>query len=177
MFLLMLLAIAQAATPKGWLIAGSDVASYEANSVSEAHTGRGSAQLRSVKTPKGFGTLMQSIAAQNYAGQRVRLTAWVKSESVGGWAGVWMRVDAPSESAVSFDNMQDRPIKGTTAWTKYSVVLDVPARSSNIAFGILVDGAGSVWLDDLAFEVVDESVPVTGASNKQYEPVNPSFEE
>ena len=30
--------------------------------------------------------------------------------------------------------------------------------------GILVDGPGRVWLDDVAFEVVDTSVPVTGGA-------------
>ena len=179
MFLLSLVALANAAAPKGWIVAGTDPSAYEAGTVPEAHTGSASARFHSIKAkPDGFGTLMQSMSATNYSGQRVRMTAWVRSDTVGEWAGMWMRVDAPGENAVSFDNMGDRPIKGTTAWTRYAIVLDVPARANVIAFGILVEGTGSVWIDDLEFEIVDDTVPLTGsAQGRTYEPINPSFEE
>jgi hypothetical protein len=41
----------------------------------------------------GFGTLMQDFRAKQYVGKRVRFSAFVKSENVEGWAGLWMRVD------------------------------------------------------------------------------------
>jgi hypothetical protein len=58
---------------------------------------------------------MQSFDAkmmQNYLGKRVRFSAAVKTEDVQSWAGLWMRVDKGSQT-VEFDNMQDRPLKGT----------------------------------------------------------------
>ena len=36
------------------------------------------------------------------------------------WAGLWMRVDK-GKDMVAFDNMQDRPIKGTTDWQRYYI--------------------------------------------------------
>ncbi|MBV8729863.1 MAG: AraC family transcriptional regulator, partial [Acidobacteriia bacterium] len=133
--------------------------------------GRPSAYLKyvSVNPPVGggFGTLMQSFNAKQYNGQRVRFSAYVKSEAVQNWAGLWMRVDKVTNDkrqVVAFDNMQDRAIKGTTGWQHYEVVLDVPDDSTLIALGILVDGSGTVWLNSGSFEVVSKSIPVTGKS-------------
>ena len=60
-----------------------------------------------------------------------------------------MRVD-DSPQTVEFDNMQDRPLKGTGGWKKFEVVLDVPQDASGIFFlrscffGVLLDNAGEV---------------------------------
>ncbi len=40
-------------------------------------------------------------------------------------------------------------------------MLDVPANATLIAFGVLVSGEGTAWLDDAKFEVVPSSVPTT----------------
>lgn len=74
-----------------------------------------------------------------------------------------MRVDAANHKTVSFDNMQQRPITGTSDWRSYTVVLDVPAESESISFGVLLAGTGKVWIDNVRFEEVDASVPVTGS--------------
>ena len=63
---------------------------------------------------------------------------------------------------LSFDNMSDRPIVGTTDWKKYDIVLDVPNNASNIAFGALLSGTGQIWFEKLTFEIVDTSVKTTG---------------
>ena len=86
---------------------------------------------------------MQEFNAGRYAGKRVRLRASVKAEEVAHWAGLWMRVDKGS-AMVSFDNTMDRPIKGTTTWQNYEVILDVPQDATGIAFGILLNKSGSV---------------------------------
>ncbi len=95
-----------------------------------------------------------------------------------------MRVDGPSATNgntryLSFDNMQDRPIKGTTDWTERSVVLDVPQGSSSINFGILLSGGGQVWVDDFAFAAVGESgkPSIKRASYINDEPTNLNFDE
>ncbi|MGA7241700.1 MAG: hypothetical protein WBX19_00895, partial [Terracidiphilus sp.] len=78
------------------------------------------------------------------------------------------------------DNMQKRPIKGTQSWTMHDVVLDVPQGSTGIAFGILLSGTGQVWMNDVTFEVVDDSVPVTAVpfqSKASDHPVNLKFTE
>jgi hypothetical protein len=89
-----------------------------------------------------------------------------------------MRVDQGKER-VAFDNMQDRPIKGTTDWQRYNVVLNVPPDSTGISFGILLDGAGEVWLSGTKFDVVGADVPATGVEDRKVpdNPVNLDFAE
>ena len=74
--------------------------------------------------------------------------------------------------------MQSRPIKGTTNWQKYDLVLDVPDDATGIFFGILLSGSGKVWLNDAKFEIVDITVPTTDAGMVQGpdEPTNLDFE-
>ena len=129
--------------PKGWFLAGSKPANYQTG-VDRAMVENGlpSAFLKSaVPTTDGFGTLMQSISANEYAGHRVRLRAWVRSQDVADKAGVWMRVDKGS-AMVGFDNMDNRPIQGNQSWKTCDVVLDVPQDATGISFGILLSGAG-----------------------------------
>jgi hypothetical protein len=148
---------------------------------SAAHTGKAGAYLKS-KTPEagGFGTFMQICKAAPFHGKRVRMSGWVKSAGVEKWAGLWMRVDGLDPSRhLAFDNMQGRPIKGTSPWTRYEIVLDVAPEARDIAFGILLSGAGGVWVDDIAFEVVDKTVALTaGAPSEEYadNPMNLDFE-
>jgi len=106
---------------------------------------------------------MQSFDAKDYLGKRLRLTAWVKAADVRDWAGVWMRVDGSGTKSLAFDNMENRPIKGTKAWTRCDIVLDVAENATGIAFGILLSGEGKVWISDIGFQVVDKSVPVTSS--------------
>ncbi len=152
---------------------GSKPGSYETGIDPQAmYNGHASACLRSKEpvSAKFFGTLMQDFRADKYRGKRVRFSAFVKSEGIEGWAGLWMRVDKGNEGGVAFDNMQDRPIKGTTGWQKYEVVLDVPQDATRISFGVLLAGPGTVWLNGVNFEVVGSGVPTTGKALSGDEP-------
>jgi hypothetical protein len=165
--------------PQGWNLAGSNPAGYETGlDPQTSYRGFPSAYLKArAPATDGFGTLMQEFNAGQYAGKRVRLTASVKAENVDDWAGLWMRVDKGSK-AVSFDNMRDRPIKGTTPWQDYEVILDVPQDATQIAFGVLLSKAGAVWMSGVRFEEVGMDVPATGKAPKQLPdgPVNLNFE-
>ena len=176
-------AIAADSIPGGWVKAGSHPAEYEVGTDSAIHHGgRFSGYVKATaKDLHGFGTLMQTVAPGRYLGKRVRLSVFVKAERVDDWAGVWLRVDGPVEGnqpkILAFDNMQDRPIKGTTDWARVEIVLDVPSEAKDMAFGILLSRNGEVWLDDLKFEVVPASVPVTGRSGQMANgPSNLDFE-
>src|SRR5438045_796302 len=103
---------------------------------------------------------MQTCLADKYLGKRVRMSGYMKSKDVTEWAAFWFRVDqANSDKELSFDNMhdgkKDRSIKGTTEWTKYDIVLDVPLKASNLAYGALLGGTGQIWFENITFEVVD----------------------
>ena len=157
----------QASAPQGWILTGSKPANYETGVDPQAtYRDASSAYLKS-KTPAegeiGFGTLMQTFRAERYLGKKVRLTGFVKSEGVQGWAGLWMRVDKNSQ-VVAFDNMENRAIKGTGDWQRYEVVLSVPKDATGISLGILLTGPGTVWLNNTNFEVVESDVSTTGST-------------
>ena len=134
--------------PDGWSASGSHPQDYEVGvDHTVAHGGRASGYVRSkVPDPTGYGTLTQVFAADDYRGKRLCMSGYIKVETVAGWAGLWMRVDGPEG-----ETMQDRPVTGTTGWEKFQVILDVPPDSGQIAFGVLLEGAGQVWVDDFQF--------------------------
>ncbi|MEI7961620.1 MAG: hypothetical protein WCI04_04770 [archaeon] len=172
--------------PKGWTSGGTDLTEYEMGIDKGAgQDGKNAATLKSIKKGKDFGTMFQNCLPDKFIGKRVRMTAFVKTKDVEGWAGLWFRIDGEgSKDFLGFDNMKDgkkdRSIKGTTDWTKYEIVLDVPPKSTNLAFGALLAGKGQIWFDKFNFEVVDNTVPTTGSGKDEYmpnkEPVNLDFD-
>jgi beta-lactamase regulating signal transducer with metallopeptidase domain len=159
-----------------WFLAGSNRKSFVLSADPKVtRDGKPSQYLASsVKDPEGFGTIMQGFDPADYIGKRVRMSAWVKTAHVSSWAGLWMRVDGAADATLAFDNMGQRPIRGTTDWKRYDVVLDVAPGAKHLAFGLLLDGPGQTWLNDLKFEVVDASVAVTdmGGDSKHTLPVD-----
>ena len=167
--------------PTGWFPAGSNPSEYEMgidNSIFQ--NGQACAYIKS-KSPKEnqFGTLMQTISAENYLGKRLMLSGYIKSENVTGWSGMWMRIDGENNQQIGFDNMYDRAIKGTTDWKKCEIVLDIPSNSLTINYGVLLNGDGEVWFDSFELKEVDKNVPVTNLkkdSKLPSQPVNLDFE-
>ena len=164
--------------PEGWFKSGSKPQHYEMGiDVGAGKDGKNAASIKSLKKHiDGFGTLMQNFKPDKYLGKKIKMTAWMKSNEVESWAGFWLRVDqAGASKSLSFDNMHDRPIKGTTDWKKCEIVLSVPSSATNIAFGALLDDTGQIWFDEINFEVVDNAVPSPGKSVND-EPVNLNFD-
>lgn len=173
-------------TPSGWITAGDQPQSYDMGIDKGAgRDGKNAGTIKSkAKKIKGFGTLMQLCMPDSFLGKRVRMTGWVKTKDVKEWCGLWLRVDEQDcGEPYSFDNMYDRKITGTTDWKQCTIVLDVSNTASQLAYGALLSGTGQVWFDDLKFEVVDSSVPLTSTpapkrekKTENTEPVNLDFE-
>lgn len=168
---------------KGWILSGSHPSDYEIGIDRETvHMGKVSGYLKSISvlSDNQFGTMMQQFGSDKYKGERIKLSAFIRSENVSHFAGLWMRVDNAAGDTLQFDNMSDRPIQGTTAWNLYSIVLDVPADSDSISFGVLLTGQGKVWMDNFTFEIVKDQTPSTNMNiggELRDEPENLSFED
>ncbi len=124
------------------------------------------ASIKSKTTnPHGAGALQQSIRADDYLGKRVRLTGWLKTAPDNGdalgSAHLWVRVDGDG-TAISSDFMWARPVVMGTDWKQYALVVDVPQNAKGLTFGLCLDGAGQVWADDLALDIVGTDVATTG---------------
>lgn len=105
---------------------------------------------------------MQTFAADNYRGKRVKFSGFLKTKDVALQTGLWMRVDGIGGKLLSFDNMGNRLIKGSNDWQNVSVVLDVPPGAIDIACGAMLTGTGEIWISGLKFEEVGKDVPTTG---------------
>src|SRR4051812_29758223 len=99
---LVALAAAPDKLPPQWTLTGAAPDKYSAG-VDQSDDARGARFIRSTSDDaNAWASLAQMISAQNYLGQRIRFRARVRSKDVTGWAGLWMRVDAPNKPGVSF---------------------------------------------------------------------------
>lgn len=170
--------------PEGWIVSGSRSDAYDMG----VDDTEGAALIRCkyeaddpavADKVNGFGTLMQSIAANAYRGRRLMLGAELKAGDVSGAATLWMRVDGAQQRSLRFDNMETRSsdgvLSGTTDWTARRIVLDVPEEADSIHFGFYLRGAGKAWARDFELSEVGDDVALTGAGKPQSMPVNLDF--
>lgn len=169
---------------KDWIVTGTAPDKYAASLDSNIyHMGSKSATIRSLTDDfrEGeYGTIMQQISSKKYEGKRMRFSAFVKTQDVEGWCGIWFRIDDSLGATVKLDNMQNRAIKGTTEWNQYDCILDIPNSESLLNFGMLLCGKGQAWVDTVQFQEVDKNTPTTDfVPQEMYpdEPLNTSFEE
>ena len=180
----------------GWGLAGTNRYAYFIGLDRETKHG-GEASI-TVRCDSGhcdkFGDIVQTIRAGAYLGQRLCLSAWVKGRKAG-HVGLWMRVDASDSSQIQLDNMRLRGKSGTFDWRRMYIVLDVPPPGALIHFGLILEGAGQAWLDDVTLEPVAADTkstnlyrrptgPIDGAENARRtyarspeHPVNLDFEQ
>jgi hypothetical protein len=170
--------------PAPWFMKGDKIESYDAGvDPAVVRDGKPSAFLKS-KADKidGLATIKQRFSADKYRGKRLKVSAWLKTSNVKDAAGVWLRIDGNEHKMLAFDNMENRPVKGTTDWKQYSCVLDVPEFAHSIHFGFLLFDTGEVWANSFQLQVVSNDVPTTdllGIKDERLapEPVNLDFSE
>jgi hypothetical protein len=139
---------------KHWFAAGDNPHQY----TMETKDGVNMVKYTSSEAPKGFGTYMNWRTPGEFAGKRLKMTAMIRTENVEDWAGMWCRVDGEKKNEVlDFDNMHDRPIKGTTDWKQYEIITNVPKHANGIAYGVMVNGKGAAYFKDINFEVIGEA--------------------
>jgi hypothetical protein len=100
----------------------------------------------------------QTIKADRFRGKRVRLTAFVRLDNVEsfgrGASGVYLLLKSDGGGSRSFDDMRDRPLRGTKPWTEVNVEIDVPSAAAIIELGAGLTGSGTLWVDAFKLEVV-----------------------
>jgi hypothetical protein len=147
----------------GWRKYSQRFSAYEAGTDENVkHGGKASGYLKAEQSNLEVpGEIGQKIRADDYRGQRVRLTVFIKTESVDKGVGIGMGSLLPDGSQGPYDDMATRLITGTTDWQQYHVVIDVPEDATTITMGAVLYGPGQMWVDDLQFEVVGKDVPLT----------------
>jgi hypothetical protein len=144
--------------PPGWIVPALP---KDADFLAElrrvgCRSGAGCAMVRvPTNAPSPVANLMQSFGAEAYRGKTVRLRAWLKLESVDPQdrAQMFLSVDRNNRQIGFFDNMNDRPIR-SLEWTRYEIAGPVDRDASFINFGFMSIGKGTVWVDEVSFEIV-----------------------
>ena len=101
----------------GWIAGGTRPDEYTMSgdpTVSHGSDGCGYIGSRVVHA-KWFGTWMSYTSSDKFLGKRLRLTAYVRTKNVEGWAGLWLRIDSANMVLLP-DNMSNRPLKGSHDW-------------------------------------------------------------
>ncbi len=179
LLLILLFIITSFDTPKGWHKDGTDPDAYSAGM--EPGSGVSGSKAGTIQSVRGritgYCSLVQSFKPGRYRNKKIRLSGYMKSWDVEKYAGFFLRIDGqPTEGALAFDNMEDRPIKGTTDWTKYEITLYVSDNAQEIVIGAILNGHGKIWFDNIHIDVIDEPTDKKGTIIYKG-PVNLNFEE
>jgi len=130
-----------------------------------AHTGKASVVL------EGEQGMIQSRAGvcqvfnnRGLAGKRLRVTAWVKTDSLKSSAFLKAYCNGLGPEAVSFPSWEQFSLN--TPWTRTAFEFDVPKDTYSvwIWFLYITPAKGRVHFDDLAVEVLGEATGVIGPS-------------
>ncbi len=135
--------------PKDWNVFGAENYEVALDSIS-TKSGKYAASIAFKEGGSNFKAWAFTLP-NNYAGKKITLTGYIKTENVtDGYAGLWMRID-PS---IAFDNMNNNGVKGSTDWTKYEITLEMnPAKTKQIVIGGLLVGKGKMWIDDFSVSI------------------------
>ena len=93
---------------------------------------------------------------EKWLGKRMKLSMWIKTENVTGPSGLCLRVVGPNYQDIIPNLSKDqRNIRGTTPWTRYEFIAEIPPETQNICTGVRLGGKGKLWLDDVQYEMLD----------------------
>jgi RNA polymerase sigma factor (sigma-70 family) len=98
-------------------------------------------------------------------GKRIRVTGWLKTRDVRGWASAFVIILGADFRHLQYDDMSDRPIRGTTDWQQYEIVTDLPNEPCIIYFGPDLYGPGELWADDFQIDLAPPGTPSTDDRN------------
>jgi len=92
------------------------------------------------------------VPAAFAAGRRLRLSGWIRTEGVRGYAGLELG-SAPSGQELAIDSMPGRGITGTHDWARLELSLAVDSAAESVWIGLGMRGGGTAWFDGLELEV------------------------
>jgi len=125
------------------------------------HDGHASLRIKyapSGNAPKGswmwWGQDIRDV--KKYAGHTIRMTSWVKTENIGRLRPN-LRPKGTNFNLVAQNRLIGQPATGTTDWTQYTVICNIPKNTLCLDTGFAFTGSGTVWIDmrSLKYEVFD----------------------
>ena len=146
--------------PTGWKVVPAGAAVLDNVIV---HGGRGSARIeRPASSPGTLSGITKSIPLQT-EGHTIEIRGFLRTREVTGYAGLFLREEGES-GVLEFDDMRRIQLTGTNDWKEYTLSLPRNPRANNLVFGVLVNGTGTVWADDL--ELLFDAPPDPGRDHE-----------
>ncbi len=141
-----------------WFASGSGAKAYEIGvDTAVGRTNGRSGYVKYMGDGGGLGTLAQAFLSEPYRGERIKVRAYTRVENTGPQPSFWLRVNGEQWPLA----LVTVPLDDTTDWQLQEFTLDIPANSLTISLGVTNAGQGTVWIDDVEFNVVDESMSTT----------------
>jgi hypothetical protein len=138
---------------------------YECGVDTSGLAGTASAFLKATVAHAEVARLEQAIKPDDYRGKHLRFSGDVKTDQVEQQAGLRIRIIPPPSFRQDERSRQgrERPrqekwVQGTQDWMRYELTLPVPVPEDAraIVFGLLLIGAGQVWLANARLEVIEQ---------------------
>lgn len=107
--------------------------------------------------PEIYGVLEQRLVAKpEWRGKTVRLSGYLRSEGVNGTGGalILQAIDGSGNILLN-EHMDGRRVLGNTPWRQYSVQMRLPATTWFVQVGAMLEEGGTLWVDDLALDILD----------------------
>lgn len=120
-----------------------------------------------------WGTIVNALPAQQYAGKKFRIEAAVKVSLIDNdaHAEIWARVDRTNKKTGFFNNMMDKPIQ-SSEWKVYTQQGKIDKDAEWLVFGGMYHKKGIFYFDDFKLfienkEGVMEEVPLINGGFEQ----------
>ena len=117
------------------------------------------------KTDNSSSTRYFVTSASALYGKHVRITGWVKAKDVQGWGSAFVIILGISGRHLQYDDMSNRPIRGTSDWQQVEIVTDLPDEMCIVYFGPDLYGPGELWADDFQIDLAPQGTPSTDDRN------------
>jgi C-terminal processing protease CtpA/Prc len=96
-----------------------------------------------------------------FEGSTVEYRGHLRTRDVAGNASLWLRQDGPDRELTLANTRQQR-VDGTRGWNEYRVQAPLEPGARRLIVGVLLEGTGTVWVDDI--EILVDGEPLYGAS-------------
>lgn len=116
------------------------------------------------KTDNSSSTTYQVDDGSALYGKRISVTGWIKTKDVQGWVGAFVIIVGKDGRHFQYDDMSDRPIRGTKDWQQVEIVTDLPDEPCMVYFGPDLYGPGELWGDDFQISLAPDE-PITDDRN------------
>lgn len=104
-----------------------------------------------------WGLLRQMVPVRpEWRGRKARLSGYLRSEGADHFGGALIvQARGAGDAVLTWDHMPERRVFGTTPWAPFRVEVKVPPAAQQLLVGVMLEGGGTLWADDVLLEIVD----------------------